>query len=159
MKKKLLILGIIALVLITGCGQGSKDITVKEEKMVCTRTGNMNNLEMDFNYEVYYEGNNVNKVQTTEKITSEDTSVLEQSKQQIENLYSNFDNIENYNYNVVIEGNTLTSTTDINYEKIDIDELLEIDSSISQLLNDDNKIDLEKITRVYEQTGATCEKE
>ncbi len=159
MKKKLLILGIIALVLITGCGQGSKDITVKEEKMVCTRTGNMNNLEMDFNYEVYYEGNNVNKVQTTEKITSEDTSVLEQSKQQIENLYSNFDNIENYNYNVVIEGNTLTSTTDINYEKIDIDELLEIDSSISQLLNDDNKIDLEKITQVYEQTGATCEKE
>lgn len=159
MKKKLLILGIIALVLITGCGQGSKDITVKEEKMVCTRTANMNNLEMDFNYEVYYEGNNVNKVQTTEKITSEDTSVLEQSKQQIENLYSNFDNIENYNYNVVIEGNTLTSTTDINYEKIDIDELLEIDSSISQLLNDDNKIDLEKITQVYEQTGATCEKE
>lgn len=159
MKKKLLILGIITLVLITGCGQGSKDITVKEEKMVCTRTGNMNNLEMDFNYEVYYEGNNVNKVQTTEKITSEDTSVLEQSKQQIENLYSNFDNIENYNYNVVIEGNTLTSTTDINYEKIDIDELLEIDSSISQLLNDDNKIDLEKITQVYEQTGATCEKE
>ena len=159
MKKKLLILGIIALVLITGCGQGSKDITVKEEKMVCTRTGNMNNLEMDFNYEVYYEGNNVNKVQTTEKITSEDTSVLEQSKQQIENLYSNFDNIENYNYNVVIEGNTLTSTTDINYEKIDIDELLEIDSSISQLLNNDNKIDLEKITQVYEQTGATCEKE
>ena len=159
MKKKLLILGIIALVLITGCGQGSKDITVKEEKMVCTRTGNMNNLEMDFNYEVYYEGNNVNKVQTTEKITSEDTSVLEQSKQQIENLYSNFDNIENYNYNVVIEGNTLTSTTDINYEKIDIDELLEIDSSISQLLNDDNKIDLEKITQVYEQTGATCAKE
>lgn len=159
MKKKLLILGIIALVLITGCGQGGKDITVKEEKMVCTRTGNMNNLEMDFNYEVYYEGNNVNKVQTTEKITSEDTSVLEQSKQQIENLYSNFDNIENYNYNVVIEGNTLTSTTDINYEKIDIDELLEIDSSISQLLNDDNKIDLEKITQVYEQTGATCEKE
>ena len=159
MKKKLLILGIIALVLITGCGQGSKDITVKEEKMVCTRTGNMNNLEMDFNYEIYYEGNNVNKVQTTEKITSEDTSVLEQSKQQIENLYSNFDNIENYNYNVVIEGNTLTSTTDINYEKIDIDELLEIDSSISQLLNDDNKIDLEKITQVYEQTGATCEKE
>lgn len=159
MKKKLLILGIIALVLITGCGQGSKDITVKEEKILCTRTGNMNNLEMDFNYEVYYEGNNVNKVQTTEKITSEDTSVLEQSKQQIENLYSNFDNIENYNYNVVIEGNTLTSTTDINYEKIDIDELLEIDSSISQLLNDDNKIDLEKITQVYEQTGATCEKE
>ena len=159
MKKKLLILGIIALVLITGCGQGSKDITIKKEKMVCTRTGNMNNLEMDFNYEVYYEGNNVNKVQTTEKITSEDTSVLEQSKQQIENLYSNFDNIENYNYNVVIEGNTLTSTTDINYEKIDIDELLEIDSSISQLLNDDNKIDLEKITQVYEQTGATCEKE
>lgn len=159
MKKKLLILGIIALVLITGCGQKEKDTTKKMDKMVCTRTSNMNDLEMDFNYQVYYEGNNVNKVQTTEKIISDDTTVLGEYKQQIEALYSNFDNIENYNYNVVIEGDTLTSTTDINYEKIDINELLKIDSSISQLLNDDNKIDLDKITEVYEQIGATCEKE
>ena len=41
---------------------------------------------------------------------------------------------------------------------MNIDELVNVDSSIEQLLNDDRKIDLDKITQVYEQLGATCEK-
>ena len=77
----------------------------------------------------------------------------------MENIYSNFDNIEHYNYNVEIDGNTLTSTTDIDYTKIDMDELLAIDSSIEQLLNDNDKIGLDNITQVYETAGATCDKE
>ena len=75
----------------------------------------------------------------------------------MENLYSNFDNIENYKYNVIIEENTLTSTVNIDYTKIDINELLEIDSSVQQLLNDNKKVDLDKITQVYESAGAVCE--
>ena len=113
---------------------------------------------MDFRYEVYYQGQDVNKVETKEIIESDSQETLNTYKTTIENLYSNFDNIDNYKYNVVVEGNTLTSTTDINYAKIDMDQLLEVDSSIQQLLNDNNKVDLEKVTSVYEQAGATCSK-
>lgn len=150
--KKIILLGIVLLLFVTGCG------STKEEKMVCTRTATMNGMEMDFRYEVYYQGNNVNKVKTREKVKSESEVTLKNLENQAKTLYSNFDKIENYDYNVTIEGNTLTSTTNINYQKINIDELLKIDSSIQQLLNDNNKIDLEKITQVYEQTGATCNK-
>lgn len=155
--KKIIILGVALLILVTGCGQGNT--TPTEEKMICTRTANLNGVEMDLRYEVTYEGENVNRVQTTEKVTTDSEDTLQQYKQQVENIYSNFDNIEHYNYNVEINGNTLTSTTDIDYTKIDIDELLAIDSSIQQLLNDNDKIDLDSITQVYESAGATCDKE
>ena len=153
MKKSFIILGIL-LLLVTGCGQ-----TQAEEKMVCTRTVNMNNVEMDLRYEVYYEGDNVNKVQSTEKVISDDEATLQTYQDQVESIYSNFDNVEHYNYEVSIEGDTLTSTTDIDYTKIDMNQLLEIDSSVEQLLNDNGKIDLDNITKVYEQAGATCSKE
>ncbi len=158
--KRIVILGIALLLFVTGCGQQTdyKEANTKDDKMICTRTTNANGLEMDFRYEVYYQENDVNKVQTTEKITSDSTEILQTYQQQIKSLYSSFDNIEHYNYDVKIEGNTLISTTDINYQKMNIDELVNIDSSIEQLLNDDRKIDLDKITQVYEQLGATCEK-
>lgn len=158
--KRVVILGIALLVFATGCGQqtGYNESNTKDDKMICTRTANATGLKMDFRYEVYYQGNDVNKVQTAEKITSDSTETLQAYQQQIKSLYSNFDNIEHYNYDVKIEGNTLISTTDINYQKMNIDELVNVDSSIEQLLNDDRKIDLDKITQVYEQLGATCEK-
>lgn len=56
-----------------------------------------------------------------------------------------------------IDANKLTSTVDVNYEKINMNELLKIDSSIPQLLNNKNKMDLAKITQAYEQSGATCQ--
>lgn len=150
--KKVIVLGITLLILVTGCGSS------KEEKMVCTRTSTMNGIDMNLHYEVYYQGNNVNKVKTIEKITSDSEEDLKTLEKQTKAVYSNFDNIEHYKYKVVIKENTLIGTTDINYEKIDINQLLEVDSSIKNLLNDNNKIDLDKITQVYEQTGATCEK-
>lgn len=151
--KKIIVLGVALLILMTGCGMS------EEKKMVCTRTANMNGVKLDFRYEVTYQGNNVNKVETTEKVESDSKETLNTYQETVENLYSNFDNIKHYKYNVEINGNTLISTTDIDYTKIDMDELLEIDSSVQQLLNDNNKIDLDKITQVYESTGAVCETE
>lgn len=124
--------------------------------MVCTRTSTMNGIKLDLNYQVYYQKDVVNKVQTTEKITSTSKETLATYKKAIEDLYSNFNGIKHYNYDIVIEGDTLTSKTDINYSKININDLLKIDSSIEQLLNKDNKISLEKIKEVYESTGAIC---
>lgn len=150
MKKGLIVLAVMLLVLVTGCTSS------KEEKMVCTRTSTMNGIKLDLNYQVYYQKDVVNKVQTTEKITSTSKETLAIYKKAVEDLYSNFNGIKHYNYDIAIEGDTLTSKTDINYSKINIDDLLKIDSSIEQLLNKDNKISLEKIKEVYESTGAIC---
>ena len=77
-------------------------------------------------------------------------------KAQIESLYSPYNDIEYYEYNVKIEDNKLTSTVDINYEKVDTDKLLEIDSANGQLIKD-GKIKVNDIKSVYESLGAICE--
>ena len=44
--KKIIILGVALLILVTGCG------TEQEQKMICTRTSNMNGVKIDLRYEV-----------------------------------------------------------------------------------------------------------
>ena len=146
--KKLAILTVISLCFITGCG-GTKT-------MVCTRTANQNNMEMDLHYEVEYTKKDVNKVKTTEKIKSSSEALLETYKSTIEAAYEPYKDIEHYNYNVAIEGDTLISTTEIDYDKIDTEKLLEVDSANGKLIKD-GKINIEELRSAYESLGATCE--
>lgn len=147
----LVIVAFIGTLMLTGCG-------AEEEKVMnCTRTLNQSGVKMDLKYTVKYKGNYVTVVQSEEKVTTDDVATLEAYKEQVEKMYSVYDNIEHYNYDVAIDGNTLTSKADINYEKIDTDKLIEIDSAVKQLIKD-GKILVSDIESVYTQLGATCEK-
>lgn len=148
--KKIIALICFSLLLVTGCGSETKTMT-------CTRTLNQNGMSADLKYEVEYAKDVVKKVKSTEKITSETTELLETYKTSIEATYSPYKDVEHYNYNVTIDGNTLTSSTEIDYEKIDTDKMIEIDSANGQLIKD-GKISLEDLTSAYEALGATCEK-
>jgi len=62
----------------------------------------------------------------------------------------------NKNYGISVDGNTLTSTVDIDYAKIDTKKMIEIDSANGQLIKD-GKIKLEDLKSAYETIGASCE--
>ena len=66
--------------------------------MTCTKTTNQNNTKMSLNYEVDYKGNYVTKVKSVEIVKSDDSEYLNTLKEQTENIYSAYNNIENYNY-------------------------------------------------------------
>ena len=51
----------------------------------------------------------------------------------------------------------MTSTVNINYEKLDVDKLIEIDSANGQLFSD-GKITISTMESLYNQVGATCTK-
>lgn len=146
--KKELIVACLSLLLLTGCGS--------EKTMKCTRTLNQSGLKFDLSYEVTYKGNVVSKVHSVEKITSE-TEDLELYKEQVEKTYAPYTDIEYYDTNVTIDGDVLTSTADIDYSKIDVDKMIEVDSA-NQNLFKDGKVHLDDITSIYEAAGATCEK-
>lgn len=148
MKKSLCIFGMFLLVLVTGC-------STTEKTLVCTRTTNQNNVKMDLNYTIEYSGKYVNKVKTTEKVESSSKELLETYKSSIESLYSPYKDIEHYNYNVTIKDDTLTSTTDIDYSKIDTDKLINVDSANKQLIKD-GKVAVEDLKKTYESLGAEC---
>ena len=151
MKRKYLFLAVTMLVvfLVTGCSSS------EEKTMTCTRTMNQSGMKTNLNYKVTYSGDYVNRVQSEESIETDDTTTLNTYKEQIENIYKPYKDIEYYTYNVTVDGNKLVSTVDINYAKIDTKKLIEIDSANSQLIND-GKVKLSSVKSLYEQLGATC---
>lgn len=161
MKRNILLVGLIVIALVlTGCGakedekEGSKNPEVATR--TCTRTATVTEgVQMDLKYVITYEGDYVTKVDTVEKIITEDQDVLETYEDTLKSTYALFDDIEHYDYDIEVNDDTLTSTVAINYEKIDIDELLAIDTAVETFLTD-GKVDLEKITSFYTQLGAVC---
>ncbi len=129
---------------------------VKEEKtMTCTRSLNQNDMKMEFEYTVTYQKDTVNEVKSVETIEYDDLATLEVYQGSIEAIYSAYDNIEHYDYEVKIDGNLLTSTAIINYASIDTDKLIDIDSANGQLIKD-GKVSIDDIESVYTATGASC---
>lgn len=124
--------------------------------MKCHYSANNSGTEFDLNYFADYKGLYVTNIRSDERITSDDTTVLETLKKQVEETYSPFDDIEYYDYSIEIDGNTLISTTDINYNKIDIEKVLEIDESSKTLIKN-GKININDLKKTYETIGATCE--
>lgn len=152
MKKKIKYLAVfvVSVIFLTGCGNDGV------QTMTCTRTMNQNGIKTGLKYTVLYQGDYVTRVKSVETIETDSSEVLDAYQEQIESIYSPYKDIDYYEYDVSIEDNKLTSTVDINYEKIDTDKLLEIDSANGQLIKD-GKIKLSDIKSVYEAVGAVCE--
>ncbi len=152
MKKLKLLLVVLLALVVTGCGNSDA-----EKTMTCTRTLNQDNLKMDLKYTVVYQGNYVKQVTSVETITTDDEEVLNTYKTSVEKVYAPYQDLEYYDTNVSVEGNTMTSTVNINYEKLDVDKLIEIDSANGQLFSD-GKITISTMENLYNQVGATCTK-
>lgn len=152
MKKFVLILMLCMSVFsLTGCG------SEEEKTMNCSRTLNQNGIEMDLSYTVNYKGDYVTSVKSVEKIKSDDATTIETYKTQLEQTISPYKDIKYYDHEVNIDGNTLTSTITINYEKIDTDKFISVDSSAKQLIKD-GKVEVETLETLYNTLGITCEK-
>ena len=154
MKKKLLgILVIAMMVVLTGCSSNKEETT---KILTCTIDQEVQaGISIDSTYKVTYKGDYVNLVETTEKIISDNSEYLEQVKTLTEQTYSQFDEVEHYNYKVEIKDGVLISTTKIDYEKMNTDDLIEVNPEIGSIL-DNGKLKVKDIKDIYEQLGATC---
>ncbi len=145
--KKLLGLLVLPLLLV-GCGESEKTMT-------CTRTENQDGMNLGFEYIVTYQDETVLRVDSKETIDYADPEVLTLLKEQVEIIYSPYDNLEHYTYEVGIDGNVLTSKASINYELIDTEKLIKIDSNNEQIIKD-GKVSISDIEAVYTALGASC---
>lgn len=144
------ILGVFIIVfLTTGCNS-NKDLSI-----TCTRTMNQNNITTSIKYNIEYSDDYVTRVKSVETVETDNSEILNTYKEEIESSYSPYQDIDYYEYNVDINDNKLTFTTDVNYEKVDTDKLLDIDSNNSELIKD-GKIEVDSLKTVYENLGAIC---
>ncbi len=173
MKKCILLVICICLLcfVTTACGSSNNKSKVKSgyKVMNCTRlVENSEISKTDMNYELYYKGNYVMEMHSVEKITAEE-EILNKYKTAYENSYSKYKDLKYYNHKLEIKDDTLISTVDIDYTKIDMDKLEQLESSVElkEEGNDkktkysvykDGKVLLDKVKDLYEKLGANCKK-
>lgn len=145
-----------SLLIATGCGKEEEQKELEAKVLTCAGTKTVQKgVEMDLNYKVTYKGDYVTLVETNETVTSDNKKVLETFKKQVEDLYTPYKDVEHYEYDVKIDGKKLVSTTNINYEKVDTNKLIEIDENNKALIKD-GKIKLDDIKATYELLGVEC---
>lgn len=152
MKGKILIsILAIMLVIITGC-----DKKEEEKEIVCNLDLTpMTGTTIKSEYKITYTKDYVNRIQSKEEITSDNELYLETTKNEVEKTYSDYKDIKYYDYDVKIDGDTLTSTADINYAKIDTDELIKKNKAMSLFIKN-GKFAVEDAKTMYETLGAKC---
>ena len=156
MNKKLFIIGTsIGIILVAVIVIILVSVKSKSGTMICTYTNKNTVYSIHTEYQINYKNNVVTKLKTIETIESNDSKMLEEYKVSLEAIYSNYNKLKYYDNNVVIKNNKLTSTTNINYDKLDLEEWTKIDSNNKQLLVDD-KVNYEKVKNIYIENGAKC---
>ena len=79
-------------------------------------------------------------------------------QEKIDELYSGYQDIEYYENKTKIKGNTLTSTTLIDYNKVNTDKLIEIDNGNASVIKN-GKVEINNLEKLYKQNGCNCKKE
>lgn len=145
---------VIVLILITGCG--NKEEAIK----TCKSTTNdvINGYKLESEYKVYSKGDVVEKVETIETVTSENDEMLDYFEAYLENTYSSMDEVYGgYENEVTNKNGKVISKTTIDYNEMDLKLYVEDNTAMKNYVNSDNKILLKGILNLYESLGAVCE--
>lgn len=155
---KKIVCGMIVLcgmtLLLSGCGKETA------QTMTCTLTQKdvVNQYELDATYVVNYKNDLVTDVETTEIVTSDDTTVLDSFEQQLKQIYQAMqDSYGGYDINIQNDGQKVTSIVKIDYQKLNFDQLIEDNSAMKNYVNDKNQLTLDGIKTMYQSQGISCE--
>jgi len=149
--KKIGLFLVLMMFLFAGCGEE------KTGYLECNNSRNEETFSTKTEVKVYYENNIVKTVESIEKVTSDDKSILEYFEEALIESYASLsENYGGYTYNFEYEGNTLISKTTINYEVMDLKALVNDDSSMSTYVNANNQITKTSIKAMYSVLGLTC---
>ena len=154
MKKKIAI-SIVMIIMIFCCTACNPETGT----MTCTMSSYpTDGITLRSTYTAEYENNIVKNLETMEQVTAEDKDNLEVYEERIQELYQGYQGIDYYQNKTEIKGNTLTSTTNINYEKVDTNKLIEVDSDNGGIIKN-GKVNIDDLRKMYEQNGCNCKKE
>ena len=147
---------VLVVFLLTGCTTGN--IASADGKKICSRTGVLDNGTSKMSYEVYYEDDYVTILHSTEEVTSEDSSLLDTYEEAYKNIFKQYEGLKYYDNTVTRDGNTVVSDTTINYAKIDIDKLLEIEGEEDNVI-ENGKVKLSTWLSFAKKFGVTCDED
>lgn len=145
---------LVMVLLLAGCGSNSAVSSDGVKK--CTRTGTVTNGSTEMNYEVYYKGEYVVLLHSTEKIISDSSSVLDTYEEAYKSIFKQYEGLEYYDNKITRSSNSVTNEITINYEKIDMGKLLDIEGEENNVI-ENGKVKLDTWLSFAKKYGVTCE--
>lgn len=156
---------------VIGCGDNSTDdISVKgidsskysvkglKEHNCYRDTDAGDDTEVDIQIKLYSDDEGYLKIlKTKEVVTSKNKNILKEYKNAYEKVYSSYKNIEYYENQVEENEDKVISTTYINYGKVDMNKIIEIEGEENNVKITDGKIKLSDWKAFAKKYGTTCE--
>lgn len=169
MKKNRIIIIFIFMILLCGCEQnknvdsnkvtsdGSIVNTTQMKHKKCSRQGSAGaGAEVSLNYDLYYTGENINILHSEEKVITASNETLDTYEEAYRNIHKNYEGLQYYDAKVERGDTTVTSDITINYDKINIKDLLRIEGEEDNIIVGD-KAKLSKWLELAKKFGTTCE--
>lgn len=167
-KSKILILIGIMILLLTGCdstdsssgrieSNGESVNTSKMGHKHCTRgaTGG-EGIDVSLNYDLYYTGENIDILHSEEKVISANSESLDTYEEAYKKIHKNYEGLEYYDAKVERGDTTVVSDITINYAKINIAQLLDIEGEEDNIIVN-GKAKLDKWLELAKKFGTKCE--
>ena len=164
--KELKLFGIILLstCLLVGCEKKNtievdgEEVNTKE--MVheyCERSGTLEGGTADLHYDIYYTGDVLNILRSEETVRSTTSSVLDEYENSYKTIHSYYKDLKYYDTDIIRDEEHVSSIITINYDKIDINELLSIEGEEDNIV-ENGVPKVEKWKELAKKIGATCVK-
>lgn len=159
--KKLVFVILIGLLFVTACEQGNTKKTVKTQKGQihehCVRNGKIDDVSStDLSYELYYTGERINKIESTEMVISSNSKTLDEYEKAYRQIHSYYVDIDHYDTQVIRTNDKVVSKMIIDYDRIDIDALIALEGEEDNIF--ENKVPkISKYRDFAKKMGITCE--
>ena len=172
---------LIAILLLAGCGKENETTTKNTQekktsepsinnktevpesqtegmrKLTCTREADAgSDIDVNLYYEVYYQGEYIQILHSTEQVVTDNQETLDEYENAYKGIYKNYEGLKYYDNTVKRTDNSVTSDTVINYGKIDIDKLLDIEGEEDNVIKN-GKVKLDDWLEFTEKFGMKCE--
>ena len=131
------------------------DLNSKSGTLLCTRNAVVDGGEGEFNYTIKYKNGILLNISSLEKVKSDDSSVLQEYEDAYKKIDDYYVGIDHYVAKVVRDDNSVTHTIDIDYERINIQELIDLEGEEDNIF-ENKKPMLKKYLELAKKTGVTC---
>ena len=175
---KILFISIFSVMLFTGCSNNEQSVeenivkeTVKESdgsiksvadlssrkgELSCSRKATASEgISPAFNYYIKYKDDNILELHAIEMVISSNQESLDIYEEAYEDINKNYYGLKYYDTEVIRKDNSVTRDTIINYDKIDIDALLDIEGEEDNVIVD-GKAKLDVWLDFAGKFGTTC---
>ena len=113
-------------------------------------------IDVDLNYTIKYKKGNILELVSVQKVASDSSDNLDIYENAYVSISKNYDGLKYYDTNIVRDSNSVTYTITINYDKIDVKNLLAIEGEEDNIIKN-GKAKLSLWLELASKMGTTCE--